>query len=459
MSFEEAKKLDDHFVMHTFARKPVLLVEGSGMEVKDDEGKTYLDFIAGIGVDSLGHCHPAVVRAIQDQAAKLIHVSNYYYIEQRGEVAKLLSDMLNVCVPKFFRAPWPVFFANSGAEANECAIKLARLYSKKMGGGGQTNGEGGEISTPLTLYYENDLGGEIIYDTAMNEILTDEAGVVTGVTCTRKGGAKLTLYARRGVILATGGYARNKEMVARYPVAHYFSNVPHGNVGDGLTAAEKIGALNYEHPAVQVVYTSLTCGIGINDESGLIVNDRGERVVNEWSYQYTVSDAIARSGSNCGWYITSGKEPYGGVQYGYKSAVAGKSKDPCATSIEGLAKKMGCDPATLQATYDRYCELVEKGVDEDFGKPAEFLHPIKGPKFVALRMHPCVTVTFGGLETDVSARVMKPDGSVIPHLYAAGEVAGTGMYGTQYPTCGTSIGSALFYGRIAGRAVTDQALL
>ena len=55
------------------------------------------------------------------------------------------------------------------------------------GGGGQTNGEGGEISTPLTLYYENDLGGEIIYDTAMNEILTDEAGVVTGVTCTRKG--------------------------------------------------------------------------------------------------------------------------------------------------------------------------------------------------------------------------------------------------------------------------------
>ena len=327
------------------------------------------------------------------------------------------------------------------------------------GGGGQTNGEGGEISTPLTLYYENDLGGEIIYDTAMNEILTDEAGVVTGVTCTRKGGAKLTLYARKGVILATGGYARNKEMVARYPVAHYFSNVPHGNVGDGLTAAEKIGALNYEHPAVQVVYTSLTCGIGINDESGLIVNDRGERVVNEWSYQYTVSDAIARSGSNCGWYITSGKEPYGGVQYGYKSAVAGKSKDPCATSIEGLAKKMGCDPATLQATYDRYCELVEKGVDEDFGKPAEFLHPIKGPKFVALRMHPCVTVTFGGLETDVSARVMKPDGSVIPHLYAAGEVAGTGMYGTQYPTCGTSIGSALFYGRIAGRAVTDQALL
>lgn len=138
MSFEEAKKLDDHFVMHTFNRKPVMLVEGSGMEVKDEEGKTYLDFIAGIGADSLGHCHPAVSEAIAAQAKRLIHVSNYYHIENRGEVAKLISDLLNTCVPKFFRAPWPVFFANSGAEANECAIKLARLYSKKEGTGGQT---------------------------------------------------------------------------------------------------------------------------------------------------------------------------------------------------------------------------------------------------------------------------------------------------------------------------------
>lgn len=138
MGFEEAKKLDDHFVMHTFKRKPVMLVEGSGMEVADDTGKTYLDFIAGIGADSLGHCHPAVSEAIAEQAKRLIHVSNYYHIENRGEVAKLISDLLNTCVPKFFRAPWPVFFANSGAEANECAIKLARLYSKKEGTGGQS---------------------------------------------------------------------------------------------------------------------------------------------------------------------------------------------------------------------------------------------------------------------------------------------------------------------------------
>lgn len=138
MGFEETKKLEDHFVMNTFKRKPVMLVEGSGVEVTDDTGKKYIDFIAGIGADSLGHCHPAVSEAIAAQAKRLIHVSNYYYIENRGEVAKIISDLLNTCVPRFFRAPWPVFFANSGAEANECAIKLARLYSKKEGSGGQT---------------------------------------------------------------------------------------------------------------------------------------------------------------------------------------------------------------------------------------------------------------------------------------------------------------------------------
>lgn len=136
MTFEQAKALDEQYVMHTFGRKPVELVSGKGMHVSDDAGNDYLDFIGGIGVCSLGHCHPAVVKAVQDQAAKLMHVSNYYYIEQRGEVAQLLSGMLNWGDPAK-PEPWKTFFANSGAEANECAIKLARLWSRKKGHGGQ----------------------------------------------------------------------------------------------------------------------------------------------------------------------------------------------------------------------------------------------------------------------------------------------------------------------------------
>ena len=76
-----------------------------------------------------------------------------------------------------------------------------------------------------------------------------------------------------------------------------------------------------------------------------------------------VSDALAASGSNCGWYITSGDEPYSGVQYGFKQAVEGTSRDKAADSIEELAAMIKCDPAVLRATFDRYSELVDKGVD------------------------------------------------------------------------------------------------
>ena len=116
--------------MHTFGRKPVDLVEGSGMVVRDDGGKEYLDFIGGIGVISLGHCHPALVEAVTEQAKRLMHVSNYYYIEGRGQLAEKLSNLLNECVPADEAEPWQTFFANSGAEANECAIKLARLHGR-----------------------------------------------------------------------------------------------------------------------------------------------------------------------------------------------------------------------------------------------------------------------------------------------------------------------------------------
>ena len=117
--------------MGTYARKPVELVRGRGMRVEDAEGRTYLDFVSGVGAVSLGHCHPALVSAIEEQASTLVHVSNYYYIEHRGEVAHLVSDLLNECVDEAEREPWQSFFANSGAEANECAFKLARLHAKQ----------------------------------------------------------------------------------------------------------------------------------------------------------------------------------------------------------------------------------------------------------------------------------------------------------------------------------------
>lgn len=136
MSFEQQQLLDEQYVMPTFARKQVCFVEGKGMRLRDSEGKEYLDFLSGIGVCSLGHCHPAVVQAIENQANRLIHVSNYYYIEHRGEVAAMLSNMLNGWRGEDAVGVWKTFFANSGAEANECAMKLARVWAKRESHGG-----------------------------------------------------------------------------------------------------------------------------------------------------------------------------------------------------------------------------------------------------------------------------------------------------------------------------------
>ena len=135
MSYIQQKTLDETFLMPTFARKPVCFVGGQGMRLTDDAGREYLDFLAGIGCVSLGHCHPKLVAAIQAQTEQLIHVGNYFYIEQRGEVAAMLSRMLNESDDESLPA-WKSFFTNSGAESNECAMKLARLWSRRKGNGG-----------------------------------------------------------------------------------------------------------------------------------------------------------------------------------------------------------------------------------------------------------------------------------------------------------------------------------
>jgi acetylornithine/N-succinyldiaminopimelate aminotransferase len=119
--FEQAVELDRQVVMHTYARKPVMFVRGDGMHLYDDEGREYLDFVSGIGAVNLGHAHPAVTQALAEQAAKLVHVSNLFYVEHRAELAADVVGLLG--------GGMRMFFANSGAEAVEGAIKLARRWA------------------------------------------------------------------------------------------------------------------------------------------------------------------------------------------------------------------------------------------------------------------------------------------------------------------------------------------
>lgn len=113
------------YVMPTYGRQPVSFVRGNGCYLYDQAGKAYLDFASGLSINNLGHCHPAVVKAVQAQVAELIHTCNLYYTKPGGELAKVISE--NSLGGK-------VFFSNSGAEANECAIKLARKYGRDKGG-------------------------------------------------------------------------------------------------------------------------------------------------------------------------------------------------------------------------------------------------------------------------------------------------------------------------------------
>ncbi|HKV80736.1 MAG TPA: aspartate aminotransferase family protein [Candidatus Sulfotelmatobacter sp.] len=128
-TLDQIAALERQYLLQTYNRYPVVLARGKGVFLWDIEGKKYLDFVSGIGVNALGHAHPRIVKAIRDQAAKLIHVSNLYYHEYQGPLAEKLCKLTGSS-SGLSRA----FFSNSGTEAIEGSIKLARLAGHRAGG-------------------------------------------------------------------------------------------------------------------------------------------------------------------------------------------------------------------------------------------------------------------------------------------------------------------------------------
>ncbi len=134
----------DRHVAKTYGRYPLVVARGEGCRLWDVDGKSYLDFLAGVAVNNLGHCHPRVVKALQEQAAKLLHVSNYFHIPAQIELAEML------CRNSFGDR---VFFCNSGAEANEAAMKLVRKYSREQHGENRF-----EVITALASFHGRTIG-------------------------------------------------------------------------------------------------------------------------------------------------------------------------------------------------------------------------------------------------------------------------------------------------------------
>jgi acetylornithine/N-succinyldiaminopimelate aminotransferase len=141
MGLAETQTLEERYLMRTYKRGPVDFVRGEGVYLYDVDGKEYLDFLAGISVCSIGHCHPAVVAAVTDQTERLMHVSNLFYTEPMTKLAQRLSDS---------SLGGRVFFCNSGTEANEAAIKVARKHAHGRG-----------ITAPEIVSFEGEFHGAL----------------------------------------------------------------------------------------------------------------------------------------------------------------------------------------------------------------------------------------------------------------------------------------------------------
>ncbi|MFQ6829555.1 MAG: aspartate aminotransferase family protein [Acutalibacter sp.] len=124
MTFEQVKSQDQAYILHTYGRVDAALVKGRNARAWDVDGKEYIDFTAGIGVNALGYCDPEWSAAVAGQAGKIQHMCNYYYCPENTALAQELSQASGMA---------KAFFCNSGAEANECAIKIARKYGEKRG--------------------------------------------------------------------------------------------------------------------------------------------------------------------------------------------------------------------------------------------------------------------------------------------------------------------------------------
>ncbi|HEV7399246.1 MAG TPA: acetylornithine/succinylornithine family transaminase [Solirubrobacterales bacterium] len=139
MNLTDLQALEERYLMRTYKRAPVEFVRGEGALLWDAEGNEYLDFLAGISVCSVGHCNPEVVEAVREQAGRLMHTSNLFYTEPMVRLAERLSES---------SLGGRAFFSNSGTEANECAIKIARKHAHRRG-----------IEAPEVVSFERDFHG------------------------------------------------------------------------------------------------------------------------------------------------------------------------------------------------------------------------------------------------------------------------------------------------------------
>lgn len=300
-------------------------------------------------------------------------------------------------------------------------------------------------------------GGEIILEHKAEELLMDNDRVI-GVKGTANDGTPFEYTAKKGVILATGGFGANVEMRQKYN-KHWpnldenvhCSNLP-CSTGDGITMASAIGANLIDMEWIQMV-TGSTTKFSASIANNIYVNADGERFIAEDSRRDVLSDAVLAQKNSTFWFLTDAHEAWdiqGGLGYGVTPI-----EDMLATgimfeaqTIEELAQITGMDAQKLQNSIDQFNKAVSGEEEDPLGRKL-FQYPFdKGPYYASVG-YAFVHHTMGGVEINANCEVLNTDGNVIPGIYACGEVTG-GIHGGNR-LGGNAIADVIVFGQIAGQ--------
>ena len=324
------------------------------------------------------------------------------------------------------------------------------------------NAEGKTVSVGsymIPLLQENceKAGVKMMLDTTATEILTDANGAAVGVKATGASGETVTVNAK-AVVLASGGFGANLDMVVKYkPELKGFmtTNAP-GIQGQGIEMAQAIGAATVDmdqiqiHPTVEANTAALITE-GLRGDGAILINEEGQRFIDEVGTRDVVSAAeIAQTGSYSWLVVDQAMVDASSVIQGYIK----KGYTVTGETYEELGKAMGVDEAAFAETMKTWNGYVEAKNDPDFGRTS-FANPLDTAPYYAIKVTAGVHHTMGGLTINTNTEVLKEDGTVIPGLFAAGEVTG-GVHGANR-LGGNAVADFTVFGRIAGKAASDYA--
>jgi len=359
---------------------------------------------------------------------------------------------------------------------------VARTLGRNM----VSSGAAGSVRMRLAV---RDAGIPLWLNTPLRSLIVDESGRVVGVEGEHDG-APITMRARRGVILAAGGFERNAEMRAKYqraPITDTWTSGALTNTGDGIQAGIAIGAdvelmdRSWWGPAMLTSTRALFILSERSLPGSIMVSGKGERFVNESAPYVNVVDAMydandaGKQTIPCHLIFDQGfrnRYPFLKVppRMNLPQAWLDENSVVTAPTVRVLAEKLGIPADALEATVERFNQQARDGHDVDFGrgdsaydhyysdptiKPNPNLAPLEKGPFYAVKLVPGDLGTSGGLRCDENAQVLRTDGSVIEGLYATGNCSAAVM-GHEYAGPGATIGPAMVFGYVAARHIAGE---